>query len=327
MSARTLSAALIVAAAALGLTACAGATAPAPAAPTEPSTTASAEFPRTVTVPAARGGDASEVTLDAAPSRIAALDYESAEVLAELGLAEQLVLVPEAVTNPTLGGHVAEMAGVAETFPVAMALEAETVISLEPELVVMSPRHGAEDTIGSVLTQSGIPTLQLPDSWTDLAHLSSNIELVGEVTATEVAAARLVTELETGLTPADEPSNARVLVLSNQAGRAFVTAGNAFPLRLLELAGARDVSAELGIATTGPISAEQIVEANPDAILLVDMNGSGERMFAELLANPAVAALPGAGRTLLLPGKDVQALGLANTISGLEQIESWLASS
>ncbi|SJN08219.1 periplasmic binding protein [Leucobacter sp. 7(1)] len=325
MSARFLPAALLITAAALGLTACAGPAAPAPAASTAAPSVTAAEFPRTIEVPAARGGEATTLTLESAPTRIAALDYESAEVLAELGLAKQLVLVPEAVTNPTLGGHVEEMAQVATTFPVAMALEAETVISLDPELVVMSPRHGAEDTIGSVLMQSGIPTLQLPDSWTDLAHLSSNIALIGQSTATEEAAETLVSTLERGLEPTTTPNKSRVLVLSNQAGRAFVTAGNAFPLRLLELAGAQDVSAELGIVTTGPISAEQLVQADPDGILLIDMNGSGERMFAELLENPAVAALPGAQRTLLLPGKDVQAMGLTNTISGLEQLEAWLA--
>lgn len=325
MSQRRLTSALLAAAATLSLAACAtGGAGPSSASETSGAQPA-ADFPRTVEVAAAPGGAPTSVTLDAAPQAIAALDYESAEVLAELGLADRLVLVPEAVMNPTLGGHVAEMADVPETFPVAMALEAETVISLQPDLVVMSPRHGAEDTIGSVLEQAGTPTLQLPDSWTDLPHLVSNIDLIGQATATEDEAATLTEELEAGLQPTDSPVAARVLVLSNQAGRPFVTAGNAFPLRVLELTGATSASEDLGIATTGPISAEQVVEADPDAILMIDMNGSGDRMFADLMANPAVATLPGAQDPLLVTGKDVQALGLTNTVTGLETIQNWLA--
>jgi len=59
----------------------------------------------------------------------------------------------------------------------------------------------------------------------------------------------------------------------------------------------------------------------------VDMNGSGEAVFADLLANPAVAALPAVAEheVLLVEGKDVQALGLSNTVHGREQIADWLA--
>lgn len=326
VSPRRFTTALLAAAATLSLAACAsGGTTPADTPVDGGAHQAAAAFPRTIEVPAAPGGAATSLTLETAPEAIAALDYESAEVLAELGLADRLVLVPEAVTNPTLGGHVAEMGEVEETFPVAMALEAETVISLQPDLVVMSPRHGAEDTIGSVLEQAGTPTLQLPDSWTDLPHLVSNIELIGKATATEEEAATLTDALEDGLQPSAEPVASRVLVLSNQAGRPFVTAGNAFPLRILELTGATSVSEDLGIATTGPISAEQVVEADPDAILLIDMNGSGDRMFDELLSNPAVATLPGAQDPLLVTGKEVQALGLTNALTGLSSIQEWLA--
>ena len=57
------------------------------------------------------------------------------------------------------------------------------------------------------------------------------------------------------------------------------------------------------------------------------MNGSGERLFAPVLENPAVAAMPAMrdGRVLLLAGNQVQALGLDATVSGLAQLEEWLA--
>ena len=290
------------------------------------------DWPRTIEVPASETGGPSSLTLKAEPQKIAALDYESAEVIAELGLAERLVLIPEAVLNPVLGSHVEQLAKVPGTIPVAMELDAETVIALQPDLVVMSPRHGAEASIGAVLEQAGIASLQLPSSWTNPGSVTQSIELIGEATGQEQHAEELVDALESGLAaagaakPSDEQSP-RVLVLTNQAGRPFATAGQAYPLELLRLAGAQNVSDALGMPHTGPISAEQIVEADPDGIVLIDMNGSGDRMYAELLANPAVASLTAVEQQqiLRLEGKQVQALGLTATVGGLKALTGWVA--
>ena len=229
-----------------------------------------------------------------------------------------------------LGGHVDELGDVEATFPVAMEVEAETVISLEPDLVVMSPRHGNEAPIATVLQQADVSALQLPGAWESTEALFTNIALIGHATGSDEQAEKLSTEIEEGLAAAESSTAAadrpRVLVLTNQAGRPFVTAGNAYPIELLELAGAQNVAAELGIDRTGPISAEQVVQANPDGIVLIDMNGTGDRMFGELLANPAVAAVPAiaADRVLQMEGRQVQALGLATTVEGLAKLTEWV---
>lgn len=299
----------------------------------EPDTSA---WPRTIEVPAGAGGAASTLTLEAAPQAIAALDYESAEVIAELGLSEHLVLVPEAVLNPALGSHLEQMAEVSNTFPVAMEVDAETVISLDPDLVVLSPRHHASVSIAEVLQQAGIPTLQLPAPWTDPETLSVGVELIGAATGTEAAASELNESIADGLEQSSAPHTAeasphdapKVLVLTNQAGRPFLTAGAAYPLALLKLAGAEDSSADLDRERTGPISAEQIVQAAPDGIVLIDMNGTGDRMFTELLENSAVTSLPAVSqnRILRVEGKQVQALGLKTTVDGLDTLTEWVKS-
>lgn len=310
----------------LALTGCSQ---PEPAAAPEPQAV-EAVWPRTIEVPAGPQTEATSLTLEAEPQSIVALDYESAETIAELGLADRLVLVPEAVLNPALGGHIEEMSKVPSTFPVAMELEAETVISMAPDLVVMSPRHGNEAPIATVMQQAGITALQLPTPWTSPDTLATNIDLIGQATGTEAAAEELIKALEDGLAAnaADAATEGapRVLVLTNQAGRPFATAGHAFPLELLELAGAHNVVTEIGLDRTGPISAEQIVQAAPDGVLLIDMNGTGQRMFAELLANPAVASLPAMAedRLLLVEGRQVQALGLTSTVDGLAALTEWV---
>lgn len=300
----------------------------------DPSHTTEAVWPRTIEIPAGKGGTVTTLTIDEQPERIAALDYESAEVLAELGAADSLVLIPEAVLNPALGGHVDELSAVEGTFPVAMEVDAETVIAMKPDLVIMSPRHGNEAPIADVLEEAGIVSLQLPSSWASSEDLVTNIDLIGQATGHEVAADTLIDDLTTGLeaaeaseTDTDSPAP-RVLILTNQAGRPFITAGHAFPVELVERAGADNIADELGIDRTGPISAEQIVQAEPDAILLIDMNGTGDRMFTELLSNAAVQATDAIANDCVLrvTGRDVQALGLTSTVEGLGALTEWVTS-
>ena len=298
--------------------------------PSEEFTTQDTNWPRTISIPAGEGGAASSLTIESEPQRIAALDYESAEVIAELGLSDHLVLIPEAVLNPALGGHVEELGKVESTFPVAMEIQAENVIALQPDLVVMSPRHGNEAPIAAVLGQAGISSLQLPDSWSSSKALTTNIDLIGQATGSDEEAAKLTAEITDGLAKeaAKKSSDGpRVLVLTNQAGRPFVTAGHAYPIELLGLAGAQNVAQEMGMDRTGPITAEQIVQANPDGIVLIDMNGTGDRMFTELLANPAVAGVPAVAgdKMIRVQGRQVQALGLTATVEGLSQLTDWVS--
>lgn len=286
-----------------------------------------AAFPRTVQVPAGDELAADEVTLEAEPERVAALTYETASVVAELGEADRLVMVPEAASNPVLSNHPQEMGAVEHHAASESSIDAEAVIAAAPDLVVLNDRHGLEAGVGQVLEGAGIPVLVLPNTWSSVADMTTNIGLVGEVLGVEETAEALVEEVTAGLVDESGEDGPRVLVLSNQAGRPFVTAGGAFPLEVLRLAGAQDASESLGMVRTGPISAEQVLAAEPDRILLVDMNGSGDAIFRPLLDNPAVAGLPAVTdhEVLLLEGREIQALGLTGTVEGRDRIAQWIA--
>ncbi len=312
----------------LALVGCAASPAP-QATPTAEAATSA--FPRTIAVPAGASTEATSLEISAEPQRIAALTYETAELVVALGATDRLVMIPAAAQNPALTNHLAQMSGIENVAPTESTTNAEAVIALAPDLVLMSARHGLEDGAGLALAAAGIPVLVLPNSWATIDDMTTNIALVGQAIGADAESDALSSTIEAGLkaTTAQSATGTapRVLVLSNQAGRPFVTAGKAFPLELLRLAGAVDASADLGMTSTGPITVEQVVAAAPDAVLLIDMNGSGERLFAPVLENPAVAAMPAMrdGRVLLLAGNQVQALGLDATVSGLAQLEEWLA--
>lgn len=316
---------LLPVAALLALAGCSAAPSAEPAAGA--TTAETADFPRTVSVPAGHELPADELRLESEPERVAALTYETAAVVAELGAADRLVLVPEGATNPVLSNHPETMAAVESHVPSESSVDAEAVIATDPDLVVLNDRHGLEEGVGRVLEGAGIPVLVLPNTWSSVADMTTNIELVGRALGLEDDAAALAEEITTGLANDSDDAGPRVLVLSNQAGRPFVTTGGAFPLEILRLAGARDASEVLGMPRTGPISAEQVLAADPDRILLVDMNGSGEAIFQPLLDNPAVADLPAVAEheVLLVEGRQLQALGLTSTVEGRELIVEWIA--
>ena len=325
-------------AAALVLGACSS-TAPEPPAPAGtqtpgPAATATADaddgdgsFPRTIQVPAGRDLPATEVTLPAEPARVAALTYETAELVADLGARDRLVMVQEAMANPAVSDHAEAMAGIEQHAATEGSIDVEAVIAAQPDLVLLSDRRGLQEGIGQILGEAGIPVLVLPNNWATVADLASNIELVGQALGADDDAAALAEHIVTGLGEVPEPGGPQVLVLSNQAGQPFVTAGAAFPLEVVRLAGGQDASDTLGMNRTGPISAEQVIAAAPDAILLVDMNGTGEQIFEPLLSNSAVRELPAVAqdRVLLVEGREVQALGFADTVQTRDRIEEWLA--
>lgn len=286
-------------------------------------------YPRTIEIPGEDDQDPVDVTLDSEPERIAALTYETGELIASLGSADRLVAAQESLTNPAISSHVEEIEDVEHHIPTEGNIDAEAVIATNPDLVLLSTRRGLEEGAAKVLEGAGIPVIILPNHWANTDEVISNIEIVGEALAVEDAADELVNSLKEGLVQEenDDASKPRVLALSNQAGQPFVVAGEAFPLQLLQLAGGRDAGAELGFERSGPISAEQVIAAEPDAILLIDMNGSAEKIFDPLLDNDAIASLSAASpeNVMLIEGRKVQAMGFDSTLEGRDAIASWLA--
>lgn len=314
---------------ALAITGC-GASQDAPVTESEPQTSEESgnQYPLTIDIPASETAPDQEVVLESQPQRIAALTYETAELVAHLGAVDRLVLVQESLTKPELSSFPEQMAQVPSHAPTEGAIDAEQVLATEPDLVLVTPRRGLEEDLSDVLSASGVPVLILPNQWATTEDVMANIELVGEAIGTSTEAQQLIEELSSGLAEISPDEEAPgVLMLSNQAGQPFVVAGSAFPLEILRLAGGQDVGEELGFVRSGPISAEEVIATQPDAIVLVDMNGSGRAVFDPLLTNEAVAELPAIAndRVLLVEGRMVQALGFTAAIEGRELIEQWLA--
>lgn len=322
--------AAVAALALTALTACAGPS-PAPAADT-PSTTASATpsaaaaFPVTVEVP---GGE--PVTLEREPQRIAALSTDVAAAMHELGLTDRIVAMPEGSLNEALNPHAADMAGVPNLIAGENSPEPEQVLAWEPDLVVVTARHTGEQDAAGRLTATGVPVLSLVNGWSTSDAVIENLELIGQATGTAEAADELAAEIRDGIEDvraraAEAETTPTVAILSNQARSPFINAGASLVSELVANGGGTNVAETIGIDNTMPIQPEQLVAANPDHIMLVDVTGKGEGSFDAILGNPAVAALPAVaeGRVKVFLGREVYALAGREVVSGSESVLAWL---
>ncbi|APU15372.1 MULTISPECIES: ABC transporter substrate-binding protein [Actinoalloteichus] len=274
-------------------------------------------------------GGAEPVTIEAEPQRIAALSPDVAEAALELIGPERLVAVPRNLSSPSLGNHVEDAASVPEQLAPGNDPDPDQVLSYEPDLILLTPRHEGEQDAASVLGGTGIPVLAM-EHWDDLDDIAANLMLLGEALDAEEQAESLVEEMNLrrdavadAVADLDRPS---VLALSNQAGTPFVIGPDAFTSALIELGGGESAAEAAGVRATGPADPELIVSAEPDAILLVDVKGSGRDSFDAVLENPAVADLPAMteDRVLILPAASALATGITHTLDGLEELAGWL---
>lgn len=308
---------------ALAVTACSSGS----VAPTDTEGSAAAGFPVNVELP----GVAEPLVIEKEPQRIVALSSDAAIALHELGLTDRIVAMPEVAFNETLNGYADEMGDVPNRIAGDTHPEPEQVLAWEPDLVVVTTRHTGEQDASSRLTATDVPVLSLTNGWSSSEAIIENLELIGAATGTAERSEELAEEIETGIRSVRElASTAKnapsVAILSNQAGAPFINAGGSLVSELVANGGGTNVADTIGIEQTMPIQPEQLIAADPDFVMLVDVAGRGEASFASLLENPAVAALPAVaeGRVQVFPGRQVYGLAGVEAITGSEAVLGWL---
>lgn len=308
----------------LALTACSGA---AEAEGEDPGASASSAFPVTIEVP----GSGDQLTIDHEPQRIVALSSDAAIALHELGATDRIIAVPASVENSSLNPYAEEMAGVENVIAGETSPEPEQVLAWDPDLIVVTARHTGEQDASELLSATGVPVLTLTNGWSSSDAVIENLSLIGTAIGAASEAEALTAEVEEGLAAvieqsAEAASAPSVAILSNQAQVPFINAGSSLVSELVANGGGSNVAESIGVEQTMPIQPEQLVAADPDAIMLVDVTGKGESSFDAVLGNPAVAALPAVqdGRVQLFKGKDVYALAGREIVSGSEAVLAWL---
>jgi len=227
------------------------------------------------------------VASQAAAPRIVSLSGTVSEIICDLGLQSQLVGVdvtstfPEALTKLPKVGH-------------NRNISAEGVLALTPTIVV-GTAESLKPEVVSQLKSAGI-TVQL---FTQEYSVAGTKKLIQQVAAAFNAAAKvpaLLKKLDADLARTKKPAKApKVLFIYARGTGTMMVAGQGTPLeKVIGLAGGQN--AATGFSDFKPLTAEALVAANPDMLLLFDSGLQSLGGKAGLLKVPGVAQT-NAGRT------------------------------
>lgn len=252
---------------------------------------ADGQWPRTVTV------NEQSIELAAEPVRIVALSTETGDLGLELVGPERFAAVASGSVTEGTGNQLEQALLVETAMPPGTDPDPEMILSLEPDLVLMTGRHSGEQDVASILEESGVPTVAFTSS--DFATPTDVIDTVTELGAllgAEAAADEITSGIQAQVDEvaaslegvSDSP---RVLVMLARGGRPMLMAGGSTTTSLVEFAGGTSIASEQGWTSAISADPEAILAVNPDVILVQDFRDQGLEPFSELLDNPALQSV------------------------------------
>jgi iron complex transport system substrate-binding protein len=212
-------------------------------------------FPLTITDDAGR-----QVTIDRSPTRIVSIAPSNTEMLFALGLEERIVGVDSYSTYPPQAGQKPQVGTYLEP-------DLERVVAAEPDLILATETH-----VGTVLPELdalGLPTVVIEP--TDLDQVFSGMLLVGTIADVSPRAQQVVCEFQARVDAvADAVAGApRPRVFFELSPDLYTAGPGSYVDDLISRAGGDNVA--VGAAELWPqLSAEAVVSADPEVILLAD---------------------------------------------------------
>jgi iron complex transport system substrate-binding protein len=258
---------IVIIAAMLALSACANADGSNDAAAsgtsgkTPSGATAAGAFPVTVT------GTNGEVALDERPTRIVSLSPSATEMLFAIGAGEQVVAVDDQSNYPA-DAPTTKLSGYEPNV--------EAIAGYDPDLVVYATEPG---DLGSSLGELGIPALQL-DAPATLDDVYAQVETLGRATGHDEEATTVADGMRSdiqGILASADPS-ANLSFYYELDDTYYSVTSKTFIGQLFDQLGLVNIADEAQHASSGypQLSAEYIVDADPDLIFLADTKCCGQ---------------------------------------------------
>jgi iron complex transport system substrate-binding protein len=222
---------------------------------------APASFP--VTVQGTNGA----VTIESRPTRIVSLSPTATEMLFAIGAGEQVIAVDDRSNHPP-EAPVTDLSGFEPNI--------EAIAGYEPDLVVFATETG---DLGSSLEALGITALQL-DAAATLEDAYGQIEQLGLATGHVEEAQTLVQRMRAEVSDIVAGTNAvEGLTFYYELDDTYYSVtSKTFIGQLFELLGLENIADAVGKGSGGypQLSAEYIVESDPDLIFLADTKCCGQ---------------------------------------------------
>lgn len=167
--------------------------------------------------------------------------------------------------------------------------EAEEILALQPDLVVAG-RFAARPAV-ALLRRFDIPVLDLPIP-ASFDEIRAHIMLLSARLGVDARGAAMIADMDERLAAvavANGPMP-RALVLG---ARGFTSGPGTLVHEVLSSAGLQNVAGDLGITGFGRVDLEEIVDANPDIIILNQPVTGAPSLARQVLAHPALRQFEG----------------------------------
>jgi iron complex transport system substrate-binding protein len=238
-------------------------------------------------LPTVTTGADDEVVKVTDASRIIVLNEAIAEIVVSLGLSDSII-GRDATTT------LAALAGVPEVSN-GHDISAESVLSLRPSVVIGDTRTGPPEALEQ-LRGAGIAVLIAPEVWT-LSALAARVQMIADALGVPAAGRRLAALSDDAVAAALENAGSfasvpRVafLYVRGTASVYLLGGSGSGADELVAATGAIDVGALNGLASFTPLTAEAIVQADPDVLLVMTRGLESVGGIDGLLALPGVSS-------------------------------------
>jgi len=220
-------------------------------------------------------------------TRVIVLNQAIAEIVVALGMRDSII-GRDATTT------IASLADITEVSN-GHDISAESVLSLRPSLVIGDTRTGPPEVIEQ-LRAAGVPVIIAPEVWT-LSALPTRVKMIASALGVSEAGDKLIALSEEAV--ADALANigrygsvprVAFLYVRGTASVYLLGGSGSGADELIAAAGAVDVGALNGLASFTPLTAEAIVQADPDVLLVMTRGLDSVGGIDGLLALPGVSS-------------------------------------
>lgn len=199
-----------------------------------------------------------------AAQRIVTIANGSGEVVVALGGGSRIVGRDETSNAPQI-----------TDIPIVTSgheISAESVIALNPDLVLIDVSSGPQESIDAIVN-AGIKVVEVPEAWT-IADIDSKVSAIGSAVGAPVQAVEYVSTLTSGTQQLSLPSTPKVAFIYLRGTSAIYLLGGvgSGADSMISEAGGIDVGAQAQLGAFTPLSAEGLIQLDPD-VLLVMTNG------------------------------------------------------
>jgi len=256
-----------------------------------PATTAASDGSFPVTVVSGPTDSGTDITIESRPQSIVSLSPSATETLWAVGAGDQVKAVDNQSDYP---------AGIPVTDLSGFQPNVEAILGYAPDLVIAS--DDMNDLV-SGLQKAKVPTLLLPAA-TSIDDVYAQIERVAKATGHEDKGTEVVDTMRSDIDAAvaSVPARQQPLTYFHELDSSLYTVtSSSFVGQIYSLFGMKSIADAAGQGDYPQLSAEFVVQANPDLIFLADSQCCG--VTAE-----SVAARPGWSGMKAVTGNQIHVL-------------------